>query len=177
MKVYLSGKMQGIEKDVYEKAFKEVEKILTAQGWEVINPCNNLWNKAEHSHEGKAAGEILMKDLKQLSECDAIYMLDNWKEDSDGCRVEYHFAKKIGLKILNAKDDGPLQEFLKGYEPSGDTKDIRFLTTMDISYILRDMAAYTLPSIAKYMQFRGFRSKVIDDKLYWVLYSVTAPNN
>jgi hypothetical protein len=172
MKVYISGKMKGLDKEDYEQNFDDAEKALKMQGHEVINPCKSIWNGDDHSHEGKKWGEMIRKDLELLSGCDAIYMLSNWKEDSQGCRVEYHFAKGLGIKILNANDDGPLEEFLRQYRQSGPAGNIQFMTTNDIAYMLEDMQEYTSELISMTLQAHGYRMKVIHDKYYWVMYNI-----
>ena len=49
--------------------------------------------------------EILLEDLKLLSECDAIFMLDGWK-DSPGARTEHAFAVALGLVVQYERDYG-----------------------------------------------------------------------
>lgn len=170
MKVYISGKMKDLDKEDYEKKFEDAEKALKMQGNEVINPCKSIWN-GENSHEGKNWGEIMKKDLELLSGCDAIYMLNNWREDSQGCRVEYHFAKGMGMKIMNVIDNDPLSEFLRHYRQAGPTENIEFMTTNDIAYMLDEMQEYPSELISMTLQEHGYRMKVIHDKYFWVMYS------
>jgi hypothetical protein len=78
----------------------------------------------------------------------------------------------LGIKILNANDDGPLEEFLRQYRQSGPAGNIQFMTTNDIAYMLEDMQEYTSELISMTLQAHGYRMKVIHDKYYWVMYNI-----
>lgn len=43
--------------------------------------------------------DYLLNDIKEISECDAIFMCKNWSH-SKGCQAEYAFASAIGIDIL-----------------------------------------------------------------------------
>lgn len=92
-KVYLSGRMSGLEEEEFKAIFKKAEMELIERGYEVINPC-----EIDYAVEGYA-GQLLSA-LGELAKCDAIYMLNNWKE-SNGARCEYWFAKGMGIEIVN----------------------------------------------------------------------------
>ena len=88
-KIYLSGKISG-DPDFKEK-FALKEKELTEQGHLVFNPA---------LHPDMFTWEQFMElDLKALGNCDAIYLLEDWK-DSRGAKIEYDEAVKLGKEII-----------------------------------------------------------------------------
>lgn len=90
--VYISGKMRGMPEDESRRLFEEVERFLTGHGFRALNP----W-KFEHTSD--RWGDRIIADLELLKTCDAIWMLENWR-DSDGATVEYHFARGEGIKMM-----------------------------------------------------------------------------
>lgn len=91
-KIYISGKMSGMEEEVYKRLFKNAEEKLISEGYEVFNPC-----EIEYIPEDYAQQLLLV--LGELAKCDCIYMLENWIH-SNGARCEYWFAKGSGKKII-----------------------------------------------------------------------------
>lgn len=77
MKIYLSGRITG--DDNYKSKFEEYENKLKLFGHEVFNPASfpNMFSWEE----------FMEIDLKILSLCDAIFLLEDWKE-SRGAKIE-----------------------------------------------------------------------------------------
>lgn len=99
-KVYISGKMRGMDEQESRAKFKAAEAMLTYHGYEVINP----WNDEEKKKKAcKKWEDFIIYDLKVIKRCDVIYMLDNW-EDSWGAKCEYAFANGRNMEILFEKD-------------------------------------------------------------------------
>lgn len=99
--VYLSGKMTGLEKSVYEKQFKRGEEFYKSCGVDVVNPCKI--SEQVLSVNPNADYEDFMKaDLKALSGCTHIAMLEGW-ETSAGARREKAEAERLGLEIMYLK--------------------------------------------------------------------------
>ena len=105
MKVYISGKIgrnEKIAKATLEK-FAKREKRLRDIGCETFNPTTSgLGTLAENYARANGSTfyqEILLLDLMELSKCDAIYLLPDWK-DSPGAMVEFMFANAIGLTVF-----------------------------------------------------------------------------
>jgi len=92
-KIYISGKMRGLPREEYKKKFKDVEDMLTKMGYDAINPCNI-------EHDSDKWEDRILKDLNILKDCDAIFMLENSRDNSNGAMCEYHFAKGMGLQIM-----------------------------------------------------------------------------
>lgn len=101
MTVYLSGKMTGLEKSVYEKQFKQGEEFYKSCGFDVVNPCRI--SEQVLSEKPNADYEDFMKaDLQALSGCTHIALLEGW-ETSTGARREKAEAKRLGVKIIYFK--------------------------------------------------------------------------
>lgn len=98
--------------------FQRAEKYLKGEGWVVENPADDCYQEAlkehvanyESRHKCKLTPqeiyeETLLTDIIGLSECNAIYMLPDWK-DSPGATAEYYYAKACGKEIImgNVKD-------------------------------------------------------------------------
>lgn len=88
MKIYIAGSITN-NKD-YIKQFKDAENKLKGAGYEVINPVKP---------EGKDYKWYINEGLKQLMECDAVYMLKNWQQSKGAC-LERRYAKVVGMEII-----------------------------------------------------------------------------
>lgn len=88
MKVYISGSISKNPnyKDEFQKAESEVRSI----GYDVINPAKNSCESYK---------DYIDKGLRQLSECDMIYMLKGY-EESDGAMLELQYAITVGMDII-----------------------------------------------------------------------------
>ena len=93
MKVYISGKITGIEEQAFG-LFECAETLLIKKGHKPVNPM-----KLSHKHN-KSYNSYMRDCLKALLRCDAIYMLDNW-ETSKGALIEYDVAKKLDYTIFH----------------------------------------------------------------------------
>lgn len=86
-KVFISGKVTGLDIDEAYKNFEEAEETLLKWGYEVVNPiklCNADWSWIR----------CMIVCLWHLTWCEKIYLLDNWHE-SRGARIEYKWAKLL----------------------------------------------------------------------------------
>lgn len=91
-KIYISGKISGLDENEAFKMFEEAEITMSALGFEVVNPM-----KLPHNHD-KTWLSYMREDVKALVDCDAIYMLPNWT-DSKGALAEFRLAVSLGLEI------------------------------------------------------------------------------
>ena len=109
MKVYISGKIgEEVLSEATRQKFAKAEEMLKAKGYEVFNPTTSGLGKIaeekvlEAERQGKKTSwyqEILKLDLNELSFCDGIFLLKDYKQ-SDGAMIEYHFALANNKKFL-----------------------------------------------------------------------------
>lgn len=93
-KVYIRGKVTGLDPDVYTANFKKAEEMLIKKGYTVINPVTIISELPVCYHVWKRAMVIC---INELMFCDYYYSLDN-ADDSKGARLEKHIADE--LKII-----------------------------------------------------------------------------
>lgn len=93
MKIYISGKISGTDLTKTRKRFAAVAKATKRLGYEPVNPLENGLSE----HDSWEAH--MLKDIIDLLQCNAIYMLQGW-EDSKGACIEHYIATKIGMPIM-----------------------------------------------------------------------------
>ena len=72
--------------------FAQAVQQLRAAGKQPVNPM-----ELDHVHDGSWASYMKVC-IPALCNCDAIYMLPNWKQ-SRGANVEHSLAEKLGMTI------------------------------------------------------------------------------
>ncbi len=98
MKIYISGKITGLDLRVAELYFETVEQNLLKAGHTPINPMKVLAYHPDHTWD-----TYMKEDLGVLLTCDAILMLENW-QDSKGAKVEHEVARSMGLQMFYCKN-------------------------------------------------------------------------
>ncbi|MDO5035932.1 MAG: DUF4406 domain-containing protein [Porphyromonas sp.] len=93
--IYISGPISKLPYKEAWEAFSCVEEKLrrvypTAK---VVNPMKKLVPKTL-----KWQWHMIL-DLIQLSSCSHIYLMKGWQQ-SNGARIEYRWAKQLGIKVL-----------------------------------------------------------------------------
>lgn len=88
-KIYISGSISG-NLEHYKEQFEKAELKLKAAGHEVLNPARNPGNDYK---------EYIDIGLFELMRCTTIYLLPGWK-NSKGAKLEYEYAKVVGLEIM-----------------------------------------------------------------------------
>lgn len=93
MKVYISGKISGLDYEEVKKRFLDAEEFLESLGIHAVNPLKNGLSVDDDwiNH--------LCRDIKMLHDCDSIYMMDGWQKSNGAC-IEYDFAVRTGKTIL-----------------------------------------------------------------------------
>jgi len=93
MKIYVSGRISGLNQNFCRSVFDEAEQFLLSIGFDaVFNPMSTQGQFGTWE-------QYMRNDLKELMTCDAIFMLDGW-ELSKGARLEHHNAQQLGMIIL-----------------------------------------------------------------------------
>lgn len=93
MKIYISGKITGLDIKEAESIFEAVERKLHEAGLLPINPCKILPYAPQHTWK-----DYMLEDIKAIFDCEAMFMLDNWR-DSKGAKIEHDIAHALGLKV------------------------------------------------------------------------------
>jgi hypothetical protein len=122
-RIYISGAVSDIDYNEAQARFNAAQAMLMARGGcEVINPLRvqkwaiksiekDFMNEdilyVEHKESGRCRAvrpedfwrECMIVCLRELLQCDAIYMLNNWR-NSKGARIELAVAVELGMEIL-----------------------------------------------------------------------------
>ena len=90
-KIYISGKIT--DNPNYKADFEAAELALKIAGFQPVNPAE------EHLPDGATWADYMRQDIKLLCDCDAIYMLNGWRE-SAGAKIEHKLARDLGIEII-----------------------------------------------------------------------------
>lgn len=93
MKIYISGRISGRPIEEARAQFEGACDVVRRHAGNIpVNPFDNgLPDDAPWI-------DHILADLKMLHECDAIYMLEGWRE-STGATIEWDFARRTGKQI------------------------------------------------------------------------------
>ena len=94
-RVYISGPMSGLDRELYMKMFRRAEQSLRSQGYtRVVNPIRVWACRWPWLYRIVGYRLTLLYDLWLLMRCDQIYKLPGWR-DSKGANIEscvaFHF--------------------------------------------------------------------------------------
>ena len=98
-KVYISGPITGLERQVYLKNFADKELELLAMGYDVINPTKLLPSRFLWIYKIIGYKLTLLYDIWHLLNCDGIYMIDGWQW-SKGARLERAIAQLFNIELI-----------------------------------------------------------------------------
>jgi len=93
MKVYISGKISGLPYEQVKEKFEQAVKQVAAYEYSPVSPLDNGCSECD------PWGKQMKECIGQLLDCDAIYLLWDWK-DSKGARIEEYIAREQGLQIM-----------------------------------------------------------------------------
>jgi DNA-binding MarR family transcriptional regulator len=96
-KIYISGKITGLPLEEVKEKFEKAEKILIAQGYEVVNPTRNGIPESEPWDVHVAF------DIVAMLGCSAVYLLQDWPY-SKGATIEKSVAEIAGKEIIYEKN-------------------------------------------------------------------------
>lgn len=94
MKVYISGKITGLDLNEARQLFDQGAAEVAAMGYTPMNPMELVPEQA-----GWDWKDYMLKDIEILFDCKGIYMLNNWG-DSKGARIERAIAMEHGLEVI-----------------------------------------------------------------------------
>lgn len=89
-KMYISGKVSGDAG--YRRKFAEAEKFLRKHGISCVSPVKG-------EKDGKAWDWYLRRDLRRLTKCSAIILLNDW-HTSKGAQLEKQVAEALGMYVV-----------------------------------------------------------------------------
>ena len=108
IKVYITGKISGLEESEYLPLFAEAAEFLKKQGFVPVNPLEVLPECGESCESGLAfpdgrymhTWQCYMKaDIKALMDCEGIFPLEN-ASDSNGAKIEMQLAEQVGIRLV-----------------------------------------------------------------------------
>ncbi|SFO05021.1 protein of unknown function [Paenimyroides ummariense] len=94
-KIYIAGKVTGLERTVVENNFNTLKEYFTQKGFEVVSPIDIVTDPAT---EWKAAMKIC---IAALMDCDFIYPMKN-SRNSKGAMLEITIAKAFGITFIDS---------------------------------------------------------------------------
>lgn len=113
-KVYIAGPMRGMPLSNFP-VFDRAKALALSKGWAVISPADMDrifgYDPADAATSDPdvlgTLSEIMLRDLAELANCDALALLPGW-ENSSGARVEVMFACFVGnIQLLDAETFEP----------------------------------------------------------------------
>jgi len=96
-KIYISGKITGLELEDAKLLFNRAELECRAMGLIPINPM-----RLNHSN-AKCWSDYMRTDIKALMDCKFVYALTNCI-DSKGSKLELDIAHELGIDIIYSKN-------------------------------------------------------------------------
>ena len=98
MRIYLSGKITGREKEDYSRQFARAETFYKTSGFDVENPVK-IGEEVLKINPKAEWQDFMIRDLEALRTCTHIVLLEGW-EESKGAKMEKAEAEKLGLEIM-----------------------------------------------------------------------------
>ena len=96
-RVFISGRMAGLEEKEWRKRFNDAEIELIKAGFHPDNILNPA--KLSMIYPNLDRETYIKIDLAMVDSCAIVYALDNW-EQSDGARHEVYRARMNGSRIV-----------------------------------------------------------------------------
>lgn len=109
-KIYISGPMTGYEYNNFFSFDDAKKRILNEiKNINIVNPCD-LSNKTESIIDNPSYEDYLREDFRALIDCDAVLLLDGWKESS-GCNKELTVANYLKIPCFETFEE--LKKYLE----------------------------------------------------------------
>lgn len=134
-KVYISGKISGLERSSYMAHFSIAEQMLRKAGYiSVCNPTKKPPCQWPWLYRIMGYNLTLLYDLWLLLRCDLIYKIPGWQE-SHGANIESCVAYHLGVwpvpKKTREKIDKRLAKFIHKEEEAKNEKDNQVAAAAD----------------------------------------------
>lgn len=100
--IYISGPISGYCLRERIRVFAEAAEEIRQRGYIPVNPLEGASEVAKEDEESRK--EYMRADIKQLLDCDAIWLFDSYF-CSSGCKFEMMVAKTCGLKFYDYDKD------------------------------------------------------------------------
>ncbi|MCH5149269.1 MAG: DUF4406 domain-containing protein [Spirochaetales bacterium] len=94
MKVYIAGKITGLERDSVVRKFESARNKLVGMGHDVFIPT------VLPVYDNVSYTDYMRVCFAMIDICDAIYLLDDWKDSKGACK-EYKYAQRKKKLCLN----------------------------------------------------------------------------
>lgn len=85
-RIYISGKITGLDIKVAEQLFQQAASSIKDLGHIPVNPMEIVPYNPAWSWE-----KYMLADIELIFGCDALYMLENWQQ-SKGAKIEHAVA-------------------------------------------------------------------------------------
>ena len=96
MRVYIAGRVTGLNYEQVTRKFAAAESLLRASNYNPVNPLRHVNSKAKPSEAMKICVPLLL-------DCDAILLLSDWAF-SEGAQIEAQLARYAGMYVINEDD-------------------------------------------------------------------------
>ncbi len=104
MKLYIAGRITGLDGDECEGNFLFAAGVIEKLGHTPLNP----FEMVDQTDDGRAYEDYLLEALAiVLVMAEGLYMLPNWR-DSLGARIEHAIAVEKGMPIFYAASELPI---------------------------------------------------------------------
>ena len=107
-RVYLSGQITGLPKEVYTRNFQKAEQHYSTAGYEVVNPVK-IGEALLQLHPEANYEDFMLRDLEALRSCTHVALIAGW-EISPGAAREKAEAERLGLEIMQYKEIGGVKQ-------------------------------------------------------------------
>ena len=101
MRIYLSGKITGRDKEDYTRQFARAESFYKTGGFDVVNPVK-IGEAVLKINPNAEWQDFMSRDLEALRTCTHSVLLEGW-EESKGAKMEKAEAEKMGLEIMHLR--------------------------------------------------------------------------
>lgn len=114
-RVYISGKITGLNRDDYRMIFAHAEALLISAGYKTVNPTRFLVSRKRWLYWLLGYRLVLLIDLWVLDRfCDKIYMIPGWTTSKGAC-IEKTFAGYRGIEWLHPVVREKIDERMRTY--------------------------------------------------------------